>query len=216
MPALRLTAVALVLVLAGCSTTTSGHGIEGPSSPPTSRVTSPATSPATSAVASPGPSDSSAPRCAQPWVSQPGAPFCYVLPTGFADSSELTSYGHGWTYKTLISAAQYDSVEVLAARLPFNSDAYGDAVLQIYTETYRYRAGKLGITRASDLSPTRVAGARAYEQTWANTADAAGRTIFIFRGTTEVLLQCEHRDLPQRANAGCKSVLSTLQIVSLG
>lgn len=96
-PALRLTAVAFMLVLVGCSTTTSGHGIEGPSSP--------ATSLATSAVTSPGPSGSSAPRCAQPWVSQPGAPFCYVLPTGFADSSESTSYGDGWTYKTLISAA---------------------------------------------------------------------------------------------------------------
>jgi len=207
-PALRLTAVAFMLVLVGCSTTTSGHGIEGPSSP--------ATSLATSAVTSPGPSGSSAPRCAQPWVSQPGAPFCYVLPTGFADSSESTSYGDGWTYKTLISAAQYDSVEVLAVRLPFDSDAYGDAMLKVYTEAYRYRVGKLGITRASILSPTRVAGARAYEQTWANTAGARGRTIFIFRGTTEVLLQCERRDLPARANAGCKSVLSTLQIVSLG
>lgn len=200
--------IAPLLVLVSCSTVTSGHGIEGPSSPATSRVSS--------TVTSPGPHNSSALHCAAESVTEPDAPFCYVLPTGFMDNSALPSYGRGFSYKTLVSVAQYDLVEVLAGRLPFNSDAYGDAILKDYVETYRYTVGKLGIIRASAVTPTRVAGARAYEQSWANTIHASGRAIFIFRGTTEVFVQCEHRDLPQLANAGCRSVLSTLQIVSLG
>jgi len=106
---------AALLTLVACSSATAGHG--APSSPP----------PASSTTSRAATLD-----CPATAITKTDAPFCYERPAGFSDNSSLRSYGGKWTYKTLVSTAKYDLVEVLASRLSFDSDAYSDAKLAAY------------------------------------------------------------------------------------
>jgi hypothetical protein len=113
---------AALLTLVACSSATSGHGaLSSPGSPPAPSATSSATTLDCPATA----------------ITKTGAPFCYERPPGFTDNSSLNSYGGKWAYKTLVSTARYDLVEVLASRLSFDSDAYSDAKLAAYADPGR-------------------------------------------------------------------------------
>ncbi len=192
---------AAVLALAACSSATSGHGaLSSPSSPPASSTTSRAATLDCPATA----------------ITRTGAPFCYERPAGFTDNSSLRSYGGKWSYKTLVSAARYDLVEVLASRLSFDSDAYPDAQLAAYADRLRFHPGDSGLLNVRSLTPTRVAGTRAYQQTATTPLGAHVRAIYAFRGTSVVYIQCERRDQPSKADAGCDAVLASIQIISLG
>ncbi len=192
---------AAVLALAACSSATSGHGaLSSPSSPPASSTTSRAATLDCPATA----------------ITRTGAPFCYERPAGFTDNSSLRSYGGKWAYKTLVSAARYDLVEVLASRLSFDSDAYPDAQLAAYADRLRFHPGDSGLLNVRSLTPTRVADTRAYQQTATTPLGAHVRAIYAFRGTSVVYIQCERRDQPSKADAGCDAVLASIQIISLG
>lgn len=195
---LRSVPFAALLTLAACSSATSGHGAF--SSPPASSTTSSAATLDCPATA----------------ITKAGAPFCYERPPGFTDNSSLNSYGGKWTYKTLVSTARYDLVEVLASRLAFDSDTYSDAQLRAYADRMRFHPGDSGLLNVRDLTPTRVADARAYQQTATTPLGAHVRAIYAFRGRSVVYIQCERRDQPSKANAGCDAVLASIRIVSLG
>jgi hypothetical protein len=155
-------------------------------------------------------------QCAPGTVSAKGAPFCYALPDGFTDNSALTSYGAGWRYRTLVSVGQYDLVEVLAARLPFDSDTYSDDKLRGYARVLLAQVVvEASRASASAVSSIRVAGVRGYEQTVKLHNGATERSILAYRGHTEVYVQCEHRDKVNSAQAGCARVLATIQVTAL-
>ncbi len=193
--------LAALLTLVACSSATSGHGaLSSPGSPPASSTTSRAATLDCPAAA----------------VTSKGAPFCYLRPAGFTDNSSLRSYGGKWAYKTLVSTARYDLVEVLASRLSFDSDTYSDAQLAAYADRLRFHPGDSGLLNVRDLMPTRVADTRAYQQTATTPLGAHVRAIYAFRGTSVVYIQCERRDQPSKADAGCDAVLANIQIISLG
>ena len=154
--------------------------------------------------------------CPATAITRTGAPFCYPRPAGFTDNSSLDSYGGKWTYKTLVSTTRYVLVEVLASRLSFDSDTYTDAELRAYADRMRFHPGDSGLLNVRELTPTRVADSRAYQQrrprrsgrTCGRSTPSAGRAV--------VYIQCERRDQPSKADAGCDTVLASIQIVSLG
>jgi hypothetical protein len=192
---------AALLTLVACSSATSGHGaLSSPGSPPAPSATSSATTLDCPATA----------------ITKTGAPFCYERPPGFTDNSSLNSYGGKWAYKTLVSTARYDLVEVLASRLSFDSDAYSDAKLAAYADRLRFHPGDSGLLNVRSLTPTRVADTRAYQQSATTPLGAHVRAIYAFRGTSVVYIQCERRDQPSKADAGCDAVLASIQIISLG
>lgn len=183
----RLVGVAFVLAtLGGCATTVQGRGAR----------------------------DASTLHCPPGAVTAHGAPFCYVLPDGFTDNSALDTYGNGWTYRSLISVAQYDLVEVLAGRLTWDSDTYSDARLLARAQSQFARIPDVAQTHI-DVTPTRVDGARAYQWTTNPGDGKTERSIIAYRGHAEVYIQCLRRDKPQAAQAGCTRVLDTIQIVDL-
>jgi hypothetical protein len=190
---------AALLTLVACSSATAGHGAL--SSPP----------PASSATSRAATLD-----CPATAITKTGAPFCYERPAGFTDNSSLRSYGGKWAYKTLVSTARYDLVEVLASGLSFDSDAYSDAKLAAYADRLRFHPGDSGLLNVRSLTPTRVADTRAYQQTATTPLGAHVRAIYAFRGTSVVYIQCERRDQPSKADAGCDAVLASIQIISLG
>ena len=189
---------AALLTLVACSSATSGHG----------RLSSPPPSATTSSAATLD--------CPAKAITSTGAPFCYQRPAGFTDSSSLNSYGGKWTYRTLVSTARYDLVEVLASQLSFDSDTYTDAELRTYADRLRFHPGDSDLLNVRDLTPTRVADSRAYQQIATTPLGAHVRAIYAFRGTSVVYIQCERRDQPSRADAACSTVLASIQIVSLG
>ena len=132
---------AALLTLVACSSATAGHG----------------------ALSSPPPASSTTSRaatldCPAAAVTSKGAPFCYLRPAGFTDNSSLRSYGGKWAYKTLVSTARYDLVEVLASRLSFDSDTYSDAQLAAYADRLRFHPGDSGLLNVRSLTPTRGRG----------------------------------------------------------
>ena len=214
---------ALCLVLAAlfgliaCSTTTSGgsNPTSGPGTLSSSAAVSSSGAPSSGASAPSSSAGTSADGCGADAITARGAPFCYPLPGGFVDSSSLKNYGGGWQYKTLISAGKYDLVEVLGGRLPFDSSSYTDAQLRAYADPRRFHPGDPGLVRVTPLTPTSVAGSRAYQQTAGNDVGAKLQAIFVFHGRSEVYIQCERRDNAIVAEAGCKEVLASIQILTL-
>src|SRR5882762_4260377 len=189
-------------MLVGCRTATSGH--------------STTTGPRSGSASAPVPPCKPGGPGQRGVITSKGAPFCYGLPAGWTDNSSMTGYASDWQYRTLVSLRQFDLIEVLAARLPFNSDTYSDAALLAYANRGRRETGDDGeIVRATGLKPLRVAGARAFEQTVTNIFHAEFRAIFVFRGRSDVYIQCEHRAEPAKVAAACAAVLSSIRIVSL-
>jgi hypothetical protein len=192
----------VLLALAGCTTATSGH--------------STTTGPSSASASAPAPPCKPGVPGQRGVITSKGAPFCYGFPAGWTDNSTMTGYASDWAYRTLVSLRQFDLIEVLAARLPFDSDTYSDAQLLAYANRGRRQAGDDSeIVRASALKPLRVAGARAFEQTVTNIYHAEFRAIFVFRGRSDVYIQCEHHAEPAKVAAACAAVLSSIRIVSL-
>jgi hypothetical protein len=154
-------------------------------------------------------------HCPPGAVTDHGAPFCYALPDGFTDDSALDTYGTGWTYRTLVAVAPKDLVEVLAARLPFDSDTYSDGQLLNYAQGRLTDAASSAQRTLAGVNATWVAGARAYQQTLNISGGATERAILAYRGYAEVYIQCLQREKPQAAQAGCARVLDTIQIIDL-
>jgi len=111
---------------------------------------------------------------------------------------------------------QFDLIEVLAARLPFDSDTYSDAQLLAYANRGRRQAGDDSeIVRATALKPLAGGRRRAFE--------ADGHQHLSRRVPGDIRVPGPHRRVhpvraPRRAGEGgaaCAAVLSSIRIVSL-
>ena len=154
-------------------------------------------------------------HCAPHSVTDEGAPFCYALPNGFTDNSSDRTYCRGWRYCTLVSVAQHDLVQVLAAREPFDADTYSDAKLQDLAEKGLSEVAAAAKSTLTDVTATRVGGVRAYEQAVLTRDGVTDRAVLAFRGHVEVFIQCDQSDHSAPAQQGCARVLGSIQIVPL-
>ena len=201
----RIVAVAIALAAFGaCSTSVHGKGtaLSGSGSAPTSP-----TSPSGTAAAEL--------HCPVGAITDQGAPFCYELPDGFTDHTAQRDYCRGWRYCTLVSHAVHDVIQVLAGHEPFDSDTYTDAKLEAEARTGLGQIVAAAQKAVTGVTPIRVAGVRAYEQTVRNRDGMTERAILAYRGHTVVFLQCDQSGESPAAQQGCARVLGSIQIVSL-
>jgi hypothetical protein len=194
-------AVACAL-LAGCTTTVTGSAVAG------STITGSAPAPPVRTTTS----------CSGGTVIQPkGAPYCYLLPAGFNDATgQLTlSYqsANRSKYDSAIAVAVHDAIIVAVYPLQENSDGLSATVLSDQVSTVLNEGESAGFTVTGDPAPTTVDNARGFRTTIKqNDGQYAATIYFVFRGYTEVEINCQYADKRGDIDRGCTSVRHTIQI----
>lgn len=140
-------------------------------------------------------------------------PFCYALPSGFRNFSDLGNYGKGWMYRTLVSAGLHDLIEVLGSRVKTSYDRLDNRELQKYFHQYlRAKPGRYSVRHAGPARRTQVDGARAFEQHVVFTDGVHGDTTTVFRGRTAVSISCQSQEFASRVAAACGAVHRSIHI----
>jgi hypothetical protein len=160
-------------------------------------------------------SSQSEPSCGSGSIHPIGAPFCYALPVGFSDYSDLSAYGSGWLYRSLISTDAHDLITVVAGDLRQDSATVSARQRLEWFDSQRLVEGKLGVAIASALTPTTVDGAIARSQDVSFDDGIRMQSITVLRGRTIVNLRCEWLRHPDAVHAACNEVLNSIQIRSL-
>jgi len=183
--------VAIALLLAGCSQSTSGRGAPDPT-----------------AVLS----------CAPGAVTATAAPFCYPVPAGFRDETAQIQPEPGWTYRSRVALSTETWIGVVASSVGDDTDADDDTALAKRAEQMHMKKGQFETTTATEYTRLKVAGARAFEQYVTYKTGVAARSIVVYRGRTIVQITCflvPNTEAAERSRAACSQVLDTIQIVSL-
>lgn len=215
------------VALAGCTPTVSGSGVlasvaTSPTPPPLTKPAFPSATPPTptpTVVPSTpeptiaGPSAAAGLVCPSKAVTAANAPFCYRLPPGFTDYSNLNNYGAGWTFRTLVSVGRHDLIEVLGYEYKTSTDSLSDAALrQFYNRSGRLNVGKLNVTQAGPVQATRVDGSRAFQQEARYRDGVRTRSMRVYSGRTVISIECQSKAKPAVIAHGCESIRSTIQI----
>jgi hypothetical protein len=188
-------------LVAGCTSTVTGSAVAGPV------ITTPA-----------------APRrtttdCSGGTVIQPkGAPYCYLLPSGFNDATgQLTlSYQSASSkYESAVAIAVHDAIIVAVYPLRENSDDLSAGELSDQVSAVLGKGESTGgFTVAGDPTPATVDDARAFRTTVKqNDGQYAGTIYFVFLGYTEVEINCQYAAKQADINRGCASVRQSIQII---
>jgi hypothetical protein len=194
--------VAAVACLSGCTTTVTGSAVAAPGA-----VTATPTPPARTTT-----------NCSGGTVIQPkGAPYCYLLPSGFNDATgEMTlSYQSANTseYDSAVAVAVHDAIIVAVYPLRQNSDSLSAPLLGDQVSAVLSEGESAGFTMTGALTPTTVDTARAFLATIKqNDGQYASTIYFVFRGSTEVEINCQYADRQADIERGCASVRHTIQI----
>jgi hypothetical protein len=189
-------------LLAGCTTTVTGSAVAG----------------STTVQSTPAPPLRTVTSCAGGTVIQPkGAPYCYLLPAGFNDATgQLTlSYqsANRSKYDSAIAVAVHDAIIVAVYPLQENSDDLSPGVLSDQVSTVLNEGESAGFTVTGDPAPTTVDNARGFRTTIKqNDGQYAATIYFVFRGYTEVEINCQYADKQSDIDRGCASVRQTIQI----
>ena len=227
-----------VLAVAGCSSTVSGAGTYADGGLPAastdstgsggsgsdggaagSTAASSATTAAPATTASTPPTRQALACTGGTVISPAGAPYCYLLPAGFVDvTSSLTleaSVGN-MKYRSGVAVDQRDLIFAAVFDLPFDSDQASDLLLSAVLKTTIQKLTQQGF-KISSTTPKRsvVDDARTfgYHVTQAGLA-VASDLMFVFRGHTEVEVNCQWRDHSAKVHQACQRVLGSLQIKS--
>lgn len=152
--------------------------------------------------------------CAGDSVSPPGAPYCYTAPTGL-DPVELgdPTAGEEGSFRTSFGFGPPDHIDVQAYSVGIDTNELTDEeiVSQLAAVVADLESG--GFEFGHEPSRITVDGARAFA--YAGHSTRGGQTItahFVFRGETEVQVNCsstQHADLIATA---CADVLASMQI----
>jgi hypothetical protein len=152
-------------------------------------------------------------RCPVDWIRDEAGPFCYPLPTDWADYSSLTNYGAQWTYRTLVSVGVHDLIEVDAIRLDFETDALSDVVLaDVYERGPVLVVGRYQLVQASPTVSLRIDGARAFSQSGVYRTGGHVRQVTVYKGHTWLSISCQSLAKSAAVTAACSSTLSHIRI----
>jgi hypothetical protein len=201
--AVTLAACALA---AGCTTTVTGAAIAG------STAIGSAPAPA------PTPVQRTRTTCSGGTVIQPkGAPYCYLLPTGFNDATGQLTFSYESTnsskYESAVAVGVHDAVIVAVYPLRENSDSLSASVLSDQVDTVLGQGESAGFTVAGDPVQTTVDNTRAFRTTIKqNDGQYAATIYFAFRGFTEIEINCQYSAKQSDIERGCTSVRQTIQI----
>lgn len=195
--------VALVAsVVAGCSTTITGSAQPVPGAPTSTEPAKPKTL-----------------SCSGGTIIQPtGAPYCYLLPSGFTDSTgQLTlnyQSANPSRYDSAVAVAVHDVIIVAVYPLRENSDSIDSQELGSEVNAVLSQGESSGFTITGSPTQTTVNGDRAFQIPIKQNDGQYGSTIyFVFRGYTEVEINCQFAAQPSAVTKGCQSVLGSIQII---
>lgn len=189
--------LAACLALAGCHTTIAGSATPAPGAVPRPATLS----------------------CSGPDVIEPkGAPYCYRLPSGFTDATgQLTlnyQSANPSRFDSAVAVAVHDVIIVAVYPLRENSDDISSDVLSQQVDAVLTQGESAGFTVTGNPTPTTVDGARAFEIPIKQNDGQYGSTIyFVFRGFTEVEINCQFATQQPKIDAGCASVRRSIQII---
>jgi hypothetical protein len=230
-----LCAALCAALVAACSTAVGGRGTfaegaSGPSGGPASTgsgtsspgSTSPGGSPTASATSSPGgaPGRQSLSCTGAKVISPAGAPYCYATPAGFTDVSSSvtvdTSVGKE-KFRTAVAVADRDLIIVTVYELLVDTDSISDESLEQELKGVLSTLASQGFTFDSTTAKrSAVDGARSFSYHAREAKNQLQADVyFIFRGRTEVEVNCQWQRRQADITRGCQQVLSSLQIKSI-
>lgn len=207
-----------VTLAAACSTTVDGRAtFAGGAGPTTSRPSE--TAPTTTASATPsGGTGRETLSCSRGKVVSPaGAPYCYLIPTGFTDVSKSvtvdTSVGNE-KYRSAVAVADRDLVIVTVYELRLDTDPIPDASLESELKTVLAQLAARGFTfDSTSADKTTVDGARSFGYHAREAKNSLQANVyFLFRGKTEVEVNCQWQEKGPDVQRACQQVLGSLQI----
>lgn len=192
-------------VATGCATPIAGSAIPAPGAPPVAPTTTPPPRKTLS--------------CTGSGIIQPtGAPYCYHLPSGFDNATgQLTlnyQSANPSQYDTAVSVAVHDVIIVAVYPLRENSDTIASDQLGQQVADVLQQGESSGFTVTGDPTDSTVDGARAFVIPIKQNDGQYGSTIyFVFRGYTEVEINCQFAVHHSTINEGCTSVRQSIQII---
>lgn len=155
--------------------------------------------------------------CAGGKVVEPkGAPYCYLLPTGFTDVSNAVTLqyqsANPGRYISAIEVAKFDTITVSVYPLRADSDTVSSGDLSAAIVSALPDPTSTGI-RSGTPTMTTLAGARAVRVTVQSAGQYASTAWFAFRGYTEVEVDCQWAQHQDQIDQGCAGVRNTLRFV---
>jgi len=208
----------LTVTLAACSSAVDGRG--------TFAADGASATPGASGSASPSASPSGTParrtlRCSGGKVISPsGAPYCYRLPAGFTDVSRSvtvdTSVGSE-KHRSAVAVADRDLVIVTVYELLLDTDSVSDQTLETELKTVLAKLSRQGFAfDTTTAEKSTVDGARAFGyHAREATNKLEANVYFLFRGKTEVEVNCQWKQKAAEVQRGCRDVLGSLQVRSV-
>lgn len=151
-------------------------------------------------------------------IQPKGAPYCYLLPAGFTDATgQLTlnyQSANPSQYDSAIAVAVHDVIIVAVYPLRENSDGLSADVLGQQVNAVLDQGESAGFSVTGSPSPTTVDGARAFQiPIKQNSGQYASTIYFVFRGFTEVEINCQFAAEQDDITSGCAEVRDTIQII---
>jgi len=207
-----------LLLAGGCAATVEGSGSIAAGAARPRATAQPSASPSASAsggTASPGRSQL---KCGGTVISPTGAPYCFTSPPGFQDVSSSVSIsastGRGDKYRSAVAVAPRDLIIVTVYEVMVDTDTIAGETLQAELKTVLGQLSKQGFTFDSTTAKTStVDGARTFRYHARQEAQELESDLyFLFRGKTEIQVNCQWKDKAAEIGKGCASVLDTLQV----
>ncbi len=198
-------ALACVL-LAGCTTTVAGSAV--------------AHRPGIAAAPAkpPAPPKRTSLSCSGGTVVRPaGAPYCYLMPSGFSDATNRLTLNFQTAqpgqHDSAIAVAVHDVILVVTYPLHSDSDGVPSDLLADQVREVMAK-GAAGFRISGAPVPTTVDGNRAFRlEIEQNQAQYAADVYFVFDGSTEVEINCQRADRDADIDRGCTQVLSSIQVI---
>jgi hypothetical protein len=228
--AVEVLAVLLVaLFVAGCASnvagtaTSAGGGSATESSEPTDSSEPTESSEPTDATQTTEPTDTSESESdpgelgceGENVVAPPDQPFCFDVPEGFQPNEVDIENQAGSTasYTTGILLSERDVIVFSVYQLNLDSDDLSDEeLIGALSEVIDQLAAQ-----GFDFTDTKpqvleVDGARAFYYTGSDASGLSSDTYFIFRGATELQVNCQWQTMEAEILSGCEQVLDSLKI----
>ena len=200
----RVAVIAWGLLLVACGGHSPSHG--GSSGAP-----SPISVPPVSLSGS-SPSGAST-SCAAGSITAPGAPFCYPLPSGFADNSSTAGYAAGWDWRTLVSMDTHDLIQVIGHPVQANLDTLTPVDALDFMQNLVLSENTPGVLTATTLTNMTIDGAQAFRQDAHYAIGVDTRNYTILRGHSVVSVSCQYTPSgATKVAAACDNVLATIVV----
>lgn len=215
---LRLIGAAAALVLlAGCSTTIAGiPTAAGRDATSTSSDPTPTTETSGQTGTSESDPGTGELNCEGDNVVAPeGQPFCFDVPEGFTPD-EVTidnQAGSAASYSTGLSLTPRDLIVISVYELSLDSDDLSDRELIDALSAVIEQLAEQGFDfTATEPQVREVDGARAFYYTGNDATGLFSDTYFIFRGRTELQVNCQWETMMTEVLKGCDDIRASLQI----